>query len=76
MFEYVFYHSTINTNEGCNMNREQTQWARHHDWFISAKETNSGYIVKVHDYKLDGVHGFWGVAQFADFKQLKEWAGY
>lgn len=52
------------------MTEGQKDWARQHDWFVSAVLTRNGWTVTVRNDVGPGT------MNFDSYKQLREWAGY
>ncbi len=61
------------------MNLEQVNWAKQHDWFVSAREVDGIWFVTAQEILPPAVEGGEYLKQqqeFKWFKELKEWAGY
>lgn len=60
------------------MKLKQMKWAETHDWFVRSRRTPYGtFIVSVACKQVDA-NGNWSIdsQEFADFAELRAWAGY
>lgn len=53
-------------------------WAAEHDWYVSSRETEYGWQVRVVERLYDMINGTYieTFKTFTDFKALQIWAGY